>query len=263
MAGRYHVPRDVLQEMRERSYPRRVDFPMRWDPRGKIDRRRRRYVPVQGRAVPGGTCRVRQVQHHNWALGYRSKALYGHSFPILFHYACAPAVRSMQDVRTVTAAVMLRGAPPEWVPGPGGRMVEASNFNHAGRVSVRERDGQLAFTGCCLPELAELATDELSVNAFIPTHFHDVEAVSLNGEAFDGEPIQFETRTASCCVEDAGFVYRIDLRFAEPVVVRLYRWARFIRFAAFWHRGRRRLFEPGQLDSFGVKGTFRVLSTPR
>ena len=260
MAGRYHVPREELEEVRGRKYPHRIDFPMRWEPRGKIDGGKRKYIPVQGTVIPGGTCRIRQLQGRNWALGYRSEALYGHSFPIQFHYACAPTVRAMRDVRTVTAAVILRGAPPEWVPGPGGRTVEASNFTNAGRVCVKGRAGQLTFTGRCLPELAALAADELSINTFIPTHFRDVDAVSLNGRVFDGEPIAIKARTASCRVEDAGFVYQVDVRFAVPVTVRLYCWARFIRFAAFWYAGRRRVFEAGQLDRFRVRGSFRVLS---
>jgi hypothetical protein len=261
MATEFHAPADAIEAMRSRRFPQRFEAPIYWGPFGHIMPKNKKYISVQGDCLPGGRGEIVQTQHANWSLGYRSQSLMGHSFPILFHYALHHKVRTMQDVRTVTAAVMFHGTPREWVPDQTGQSIEAGNFNHEGKLSVHETKGGLAFDGRCLGEWASIATGELSVNAFVPTHFVPVSKVTLNGKPFDGAPIRVNSKRAVCRVEDAGFVYEIAFTFPAAVDIQLHRWANFIRFAGFLYKGHKKRFTAKELDATTLRGRFRVIAT--
>ena len=262
MATRFHVPTDAIQELRARRFPHRFEADVYWGPFGHVIPKTRKYISVQGDLLPGGTARIVQVQHANHCLGFRTASKMGHSFPILFHYALVPQVRTMRDVRNVTAAVMFHGAPDQWVPDQTGKPMEAGNFNHAGLMDVAEKNDTLTFRGRGLEELAPIAADELSINTFVPFHFVPVADVSVNDQRFDGQPIRLRTRRAVCRVSEAGFVYEIEYRFPRVTDVALYRWANFVRFAGFGYQGKAKRFSAKQLDGFRVNGCVRVIDTP-
>lgn len=263
MATRFHVPTDAVRDMKARRFPRRFAAPVYWGPFGHVIPKTRTYISVQGDCLPGGQAEIVQTQHADWSLGFRGRIVMGHSFPIMLHYALKDPVRTMRDVRNVMAGVMFHGAPEEWVKDQAGQPMEAGNFNHHGKLEVRETKdgGELAFAGRCLREWSTIAADELSVNAFVPTHFVPVDKVTLNGRTFEGEPIVLNARKVVCRVEDAGFVYEIEFAFPRAVDIQLYRWANFIRFGAFLYRGRSKRFAPDVLDAFTLTGRFRVVAT--
>jgi hypothetical protein len=148
----------------------------------------------------------------------------------------------------------------EWVPDQTGKPMEASNFNNEGRVEVAGSGRQLTFSARPLPELAAMPSDELSFNSFIALHFAPVTRAWLNGRPYTGVALSIRGRRARCRVEDAGVAFEIECAFAQPVEIRLYRWANFLRLAGFWYSGRPRLFGAGELGKFSVKGSFSVRS---
>lgn len=262
IAGKFHVPVDALAELRRRRFPKRFESEIYWDAFGQIDPRTHRYQPVQGNLFPAGKGRMVQIQKKRWALGYRTPTRFGHGFPIQFHYPVRAEVRTMRDVRNVTAAVMFHGAPMEWVPDQKGQPMEAGNFSNAGTVQVVEKNGVLHFTAQPLLELAPLAADEISLNTFIPLHFGPVKSVSLNGVTYAGSPLDLRSRRAVCRVHDAETVYEIAYEFPRPVEIRLYHWAHFIRFGGFFYRGPSRRLNPSVLKKITVRGTFRIVRAP-
>lgn len=259
MAGRYHLPADALAELRRRRFPHRFEAPIQWGPFGHVEPRTGKYFPVQGTAVPGGQGAIVQTQHRNWALGHRSLTVLGHSFPINLHYALVPTVRTMRDARSVTAAVVFRSAPQEWVPDQQGRPMEAGNFNNEGRVEVTEAGKALVFRARQLPGLSATPSSELSLNTFVSLHFVPAAEASLNGEVYREQPIVAQGRKGVCRVADAGFVYEIVYEFPRPVEMRLYRWANFLRFTGFWFEGQPRVFSTAGLERLTARGSFRVI----
>jgi hypothetical protein len=255
LSGVYHVPADALEAFRARTYPHRTSGPIAWESFGAVDPATQRWVPVQGTALPGGTAEVVQVQHPTWALGFRTESSMYHSFPIHLHYATAPRVRTLRDVRTVTAAVVFHNAPQEWTP----EGHEYPNFNNEGRVSVREEHGGLTFSAGAFPELSPLASTENSLNSFIPIHFSAPDSVTLNGERFTGDAIAFRGRDAVLRVDDRGFSYEIAYRFPRPVVLRLAPWANFLRFSGTWRTGEAACLTPAQLRKCTAEGIVRVV----
>jgi len=258
MNTRYHVPTDALAELRSRSYPRVFEAPIRWDAHGMVDKRRGKLVPVQGGLVAGGESEIWQQQHANWSIGCRRQCAMGHSFGINLHYALTPKVRSMRDVRSVTAAVVCHDVPEEWVTNALGRRVESDNLSSIGAVRVEGRGRTLRFTAAPLRQFAPIPAGELSVNTCIAVHFGDSDAVTLNGRPYEGEPIEIVAKQAVCCVRDAGFAYEIEYVFPKPVTIRLWRWANFIRFAGFWYRGARKRHSEAALRRLRMSGVFRV-----
>ncbi len=256
MANRFHVPADALDEMRRRSYPKRFQAQIRWGEFGYIDPVKKKYISVQGSLLPAGETKIFQVQKPGYALGWREESTFSHSFPILCHYALKPKVASMEDVRHVTAATVLFGAPEEWVKDQRGRPMEASNFNNAGRVIVRERGGGLRFKASPFAEFAPLSADEISINTFFPVHFSAPEKVAINGTPYSGTPVILRGKEAVCRVEEAGFFCEVRYKFPNPVEFRLWRWANFIRFAGFWYQGPAREFSPSFLGSCAMDGEF-------
>jgi hypothetical protein len=136
--------------------------------------------------------------------------------------------------------------------------VEYPNFNNEGRVEVAEEKGGLAFTARPFPELAGIASNELSVNSFLPTHFAEVEEVALDGERFTGKTISKRAKQAALRVRDAGMEYEIEYSFPRPVEMRLYRWGHFLRFAGFWYEGKKRFFTPEELGKYSARGRLTV-----
>ena len=115
VANKYHVPADALEELKHRQYPCRFTAPISWEPFGHIDPRTHKYLPVQGEALPGGSAQIVQVQQATWSLGWRTAAALGHSFPIHLQYGVKPQVKTLRDLRSVTAAVAFHQAPAEWM----------------------------------------------------------------------------------------------------------------------------------------------------
>ncbi|MBI4024129.1 MAG: hypothetical protein HY360_04055, partial [Verrucomicrobia bacterium] len=254
VATRYHVPQDARREFRHRSYPKRVMASNRWESFGLIDRKQQKLISVHGTALPAGEADIVQVQHANWALGYRSYSVFGHSFPIHLHYALTKNLHSMRDVRNILCAVMFHGKPAEWTQDQRGRPIETSNFNHAGKLSVAGRGARLVFEGIALTELAVIPTDECSINTLIPTHFAPVDQVRLNGRFFRGAPIVVHGKTAVIEVGDHGFQYTVEYRFERPTDIRLYRWAKFLRFAGFFYEGELKALPVAELARMRVNG---------
>ena len=256
-----HVPADALAELRHRTYPHRFSAPIRWGTFGKISPAGK-WLSVQGPALRGGTAEVVQVQHANWALGYRSQSSLGHSFPIHLHYALRPQVRTLRDVRHVTAAVYFHNAPAEWIPGPTGTPSESTNFNNEGDVTVTRRGQQLLFTARAFPESSALRSNEQSVNTFLPIHFAPLKCVELNGQRYQGGELRQRGRVAVCRVRDAGFEYELEYHFPHAVDIRLGPWGNFLRFGAFLYAGPPRRFTTAQLSQFAMHGSLRLLRTP-
>ncbi len=262
VANRYHVPEDALAEVQQRQYPHELHASYAWDEFGYIDKANKRYVSVQNDVLPAGASTLTQRQQPLWSLGWRGTSSYAHSFPIHFSYALTPEPRTMQDTRHVTGAVVLFNAPDEWVPDQTGQPIEASNFNNGGPVTVEEAEGALRFNAALFPQFAPLPTNELSLNTFIPLHFADVDAVTLNGQRYAGQALEITAAEAVCRVEDRGFVYEICYRFPMPVTFRLYRWANFLRFAGCWYAGATTEFTPDFLAACHADGELRIVETP-
>ena len=262
LATRYPVPSSLLDAFRARRYPHRFRAPIAWEAFGHIDHKKRTWLPVQGTALPGGEGYIHQLQGARWSLGYRSAAKYGHSFAVALHYALAGQGRSMREVRNVLPLVMFQSQPDEWVPDQEGRPMEAPNFNHSGHVEISGRGRTLRFQGHPLPQLAPLPTREISVNMFVPTHFRDVECVRMGSRMFAGEPLELRARECRFGVRDAGCRYSLHLMFDAVVTFRLYRWAHFIRCAAFLYQGPPRRFTAKKLGSMRVHGQFCLTRPP-
>ena len=262
LANLYHVPVKVLEELQNRHYPHRFQAPIYWDAFGYIDREKKKYISVQSNTFPAGTARITQIQDPDWALGWRSESKFSHSFPLHCHYALTPDVQSMADVRHITAATVLYGAPTEWVPDQSGKPMEASNFNNAGQVRVRSGRDKMRFIAAALAEFAPLPTDEISINTFFPVHFHPLGNIQLNGERFTDTALTGHSREAVCRLEEAGFICEIRYRFPQPVEFRVWRWANFIRFAGFWYQGPAREFTPEALAACTMTGEFKVTRKP-
>lgn len=257
----YHIPADAIEHLQRRTGPQRFEAGIAWEPHGYIQQDTKRLIASQGGALPGGTGRIVQVQHEDWCMGHRSFTTHGHSFPIHFHYAAHRPVEDLRHVRTVTAAVVFHGAPTEWEEDPQGRRVESDNFQHMGRVHVEEAtERRLCFDARALPELEAVPTDEVSLNSFIPVHFDPQPRAMLNNELFEGKALEQTGREAVCRVEDAGLVYEIIYRFDAPVRVRLWRWANFLRLAAFFYEGERTAWTRDQLQAAHASGELHLLN---
>ncbi|MBU4212014.1 MAG: hypothetical protein KKD33_05465 [Verrucomicrobia bacterium] len=256
IANRYHIPEDALEELKNRHFPSRFQAPIRWRQFGYIDPVSKKYIPVQGSLLPAGAAKIFQRQEPGYALGWRSETSFSHSFPILSHYALKPTVSSMEDVRHVISATVLFGAPQEWIKDQTGKPMEASNFNNAGRVSVRESNGHLRFRAAAFTEFAPMPADEISINTFIPVHFMAPGKITMNGALFSGEAVTLRGREAVLRLEEAGFFCEIRYRFPKPVEFKVWRWANFIRFAGFWYQGATREFTPEFLASCRMNGEF-------
>ncbi|HEY3418776.1 MAG TPA: hypothetical protein VGM23_18020 [Armatimonadota bacterium] len=261
IAGPCHVPADAIDELRNRTYPHRFTAPISWNPFGAITPEGK-YLSVQGNALPGGAGEIVQVQHPNWAIGYRTQATLGHSFPLHLHYALKTKVQSLRDNRHVTAAVYFHNAPTEWIPGPDGTPMESTNFNKEGDVRVREAGDLLAFTARPFHQFAPIPSNEQSVNTFLPIHFTPLQWVEVNGKRYRGEEIRLHGRTAVCRVRDAGFEYEITYAFPKAVDIRLYQWGNFLRFAAFFYSGETRNFTADELKKLKMQGSVRIVKTP-
>jgi hypothetical protein len=159
--------------------------------------------------------------------------------------------------------VGLISKPEEWVPGCRGGQVEADNFNHAFELNVQQ-DGQgVSFQGGAMRYLAMLPTEEVSLNSFIPLHFAPVDRATLNGQTWQaGESVEMKTRKAVCAISDHGCQYEIVYEFDQEVSVALYRWANFLRLAAFYYRGPSQTLAPQRLEGFAVRGQLRLLKSP-
>jgi hypothetical protein len=259
VSNKFHVPADALEEVKHREYPHRFSAAFSWRANGYVDPKTHKYLPVQGKLLPGGQAEIVQVQQPTWALGWRTLARLGHSFPIHLHYALKPRVRSLRDQRSVTAAVDFHGAPEEWVENWRGERQESSNFNNAGPVTVAEEKDGLSFTARPFPEFAGVPADEVSVNSFIPTHFAEVEEITLDGETFTGEPLVKRAKQATLRVQDAGMVYEIEYVFPRAVEIKVYRWAHFVRFAGFWYEGKKKFFTAEELRKMSGRGQLKVV----
>lgn len=261
-AGDGHVPSDALAGFKNRKFPHRFRAPFRWDSIGAIDAKSGRYVSVQGDLVPEGEGEMVQLQQRDYALGYNSRqSYYGQSFPFHLHYRTGRRTKDGTDVRSVTGAVVLHGAPLEWVPDHRGGTIEAANFNHAGVSHVRKAGRTLIFDETGVPAFSPIPADELSVNTFIPVHCGQVDEITLNDEVFHGEPIALRSRKGLCRVTDSGFVYTIEYRFPTAVEIQVFRWANFIRFSGFWYRGKKKRLDGQFLGSCRVTGKFSLLKT--
>ena len=122
---------------------------------------------------------------------------------------------------------------------------------------AEEKDG-LSFTARPFPGLARMASDELSLNSFIPVHYAEVDEVTLDGEPFTGAPLTRQAKQAVLHVRDADMEYEIEYTFPRPVEFRLYRWGNFVRFSGFWYRGKKRFFTPGELSKLSAQGRLTV-----
>lgn len=259
----FHVPKDALEELRHRRQPKRFEANIQWERNGWIDPRTEQFIPLQGGAIPGGEARLTQVQHEDWCFGFRSYVNRGHSFPIHLHYALSRHVTDFREVRTLTGAVFFHRRWPEWDEDLWGRRMEPRDLNNFGHVWVTERSERcLEFRAQGLTELQAVPTEESSFNSLIPVHFDPQPRVSVNGQTFEGEPIELRDEKAVCHVEDGGFVYEIEYCFEAPVTVRLWRWANFIRFGAVFYEGASRKLATEELESFQVRGSLRILDTP-
>ncbi len=140
--------------------------------------------------------------------------------------------------------------------------MEAGNFNNGGPVKVTPGNREWRLDGSFFPAMAPIPTDELSINTCIPTHFVAVDAVTLDGKAFTGDPLEVNAAWAVCRVEDAGCVYEIIGDAPEPVCWRLWRWANFIRFAGFHYQGEPKRFSTEELAAIHLSMTLRLVETP-
>ena len=262
MSNKYHVPTDALDELRNRVYPHRFSARITWRPNGFIDPKKHVWVPVQGTALPGGEADVVQVQHEKWCLGWRTAAHHGHSFAIHLQYATQPRVRSPRDLRSVIAAVAFHQAQQEWLQDWRGDRVETSNFNNEGDVRVTEEKQGLSFTARPFPGMAGIASDELSVNSFLPVHFTEPDEITLDGEPFTGPPLVRQAKQAVLRIKDGDMEYELEYVFPRPVEFKVYRWANFLRFSGFWYQGKKRFFTPEELKKLSARGALRVIKAP-
>lgn len=263
MSNKYHVPVAALEELKNRKYPYRFSAPISWDSFGYVNPKTHLYVPVQGGLLPGGTAEIVQVQQPTWALGWRTAATMGHSFPIHLQYGLRPQLKGLRDLRSVVAAVAFHNAPPEWMEDWRGAQIEVPNFNNEADVRVTEAKKGLSFTARPFPGMAGIASDELSVNSFIPVHFAEVDEITLDGEKFTGEPLSKQAKQAVLRVKDAGMVYEIEYVFPRPVEMKVYRWGNFVRFAGFWYRGKKQFFKPEELKKLSASGRLTVIKAPK
>jgi hypothetical protein len=258
----YQLPADAVQELNQRVYPKRFEAPFAWESFGAIDAKSGQFVPVQGDVLPAGSGRMVQKQQENWALGYRTASNFGQSFPIHLHYAIGQG-GTMQSVRNVMVGVGLISKPQEWVPGCRGGQVEADNFNHGFELNAQQEGQGVSFQGSAMRYLAMLPMEEASLNSFVPLHFAPVDQVTLNGQVWQaGQTIELKTRKAICRISDHGCQYEIVYEFDEEVTVALFRWANFLRLAAFYYRGPAQSLAPQCLDGFTVRGQLRLLNMP-
>jgi hypothetical protein len=260
----YHLPKDAVAELRQRVFPKRFAAPIAWPSHGMVDRKNKRYFPVQGPAFSAGVGRLVQFQHVHWALGYRTVSTYGQSFPIHLHYALAARLGPMQSVRNVTLGVGLLAKPDEWLTGSDGQRTEADNFNQGFELVVKQRSDGLTFQGRAMNNLAALPTAEISFNSLIPLHFGNVDLATLNGQVWQsGQRLDIHTKMAVCRISDNGCEYEIVYEFELPVVLALYRWANFLRFAAMFYDGPTRVLPVRELAVFRIRGSLRLLQMPR
>jgi hypothetical protein len=262
MSTRYHLPADALREYRKRTFPSTFTAPIHWDAFGYLDKKKKKYVSLQGGLLPGGEAEMVQTQFPSACIGYRTRAKLGHSFPLCWHYALAKNVRTMRDVRNVLVGVLFRQAPTEWVKNQAGGRMEARNFNNEGSVEVSGKGTALSFSAAPYEELAPLPTDEISLNSFIPLHFADVDSVTLSGTEYAGAPVSVRGKSATLRVRDGEAEYEIAYEFPKQVEIRLYRWANFLRFAGFLYEGKKKTFTPAALRKLTGRGQFRVIRTP-
>ncbi|MBI4025151.1 MAG: hypothetical protein HY360_09230 [Verrucomicrobia bacterium] len=265
MSTKYHVPQDALSRqggIRGRRFPKRLRARTTWGEFGTLDRKRRRIVSVQGNLLPAGESELVQVQRQRWCLGYRRLTHWGNTFPIHLHYALQRNVRSMRDIRSVISGVMFQGKPQEWTADQRGGRIETAVLVQTGKVTVRpSRDGRwVAFAARAMSELSPIPIEECSVNTLIPTHFTPVSEARLNGQLFDGQPIMLRARKARLSVQDHGARFFVEYRFRSRRggIIQLFRWAKYIRFAAFLYRGKRRRFSGKQLDEMRMSGHFEA-----
>lgn len=255
----FHVPTAALEELKQRTFPKRFSANTHYDRFGYIDRKKHKYISLQGGVLPAFTSTIKQIQQQNYALGIRTQSMFGHRFPIMFHYSLKDNVRSMEDVRTVTAAVMFQSKPEEWVSDHKGGMCEAGNFNHCGNLLSKLSRNTVSFSGHPIEELNDVYIDELSMNTFIPTHFAPLDQVAINGQIFNGETFSSYGEKCIFRISDHGFVYEIMYKFPKPVSFKLYKWANFIRIAAFSYCGKKKLFSRKELKNLCLKGHFKII----
>jgi hypothetical protein len=259
IAGKYHVPEDALEELRNRTYPHKFTASTKWPKTGFIENKK--FFPVQGDLFPAGKGEISQTQGANWSIGFRSDGLpRAHCFPGMFHYATKPKVKEMDDVRSVTLGTIFYTEPTEWVLDADGRKVDDTNFNNEGKVLVNSSDDgkTLNFEGSYFPEFAEVPSNELSFNSFIPLHFGEVDSVTMNGKEFAGEPIIEKGSKAVFKIKDAGFEYEISYEFDQEVELKLFRWCNFIRMSGFWYQGENKEFTPDFLGKLKVNAEFKL-----
>ena len=259
VANKYHVPVDALEELKNRTYPHRFSAPISWASFGYVDPKTHKYISVQGDLLPAGEGEIVQVQQATWALGWRTAATMGHSFPIHLQYGVKPRVRTLRDLRSVTAAVAFQGAPQEWMEDWRGERVEYPNFNNEGDVQVTEEGEGLSFTARPFPQLSVLASNELSINSFIPVPFCEVDEVTLDGDKFSGEPISKQAKQAVLRVKDGEMAYEIGYAFPRAVEIKVYRWGNFLRFAGFWYQGKKKFFSAEELQKLSGRGWVKVV----
>jgi len=258
---RYHVPRDALEAMRRRTFPYRVEMPVTSESFGAVDKHGR-FQTVQGDLIPGGTSQIVQEQHDRWAIGYRTQTRWGNSYPIYLHYALRDEVRAIGDTRTMTGGVWVHQQPGEWTDDLWGKPIESNALRHMGDVKVEQADATTwRFDATALPQLASLATGEVSLNFFIPTHFDPQPVARLDGNRFDQAPLEKRGDHATARFDDAGFAYEIECHCTQTATIRLHRFANFIRLAVVFHEGEEKHLLADQLASFGVRGALRMLTT--
>src|SRR5690606_28069131 len=120
----------------------------------------------------------------------------------------------------------------EWVTGHRGKPVEAGNLNNGGPVSVwQEGHNQFLVNAIFFPQLSLIPIAEMSLNMLIPTHFQPIDQVTLDGQPFTGDPLEVRGQRATCRVTDHEMVYEVEWSAARLVTFRLWKWAKFIRFA--------------------------------
>jgi hypothetical protein len=255
----FHLPEKELEEFKNRVYPKEFKAPFRWDPFGKLKPETNEILSVQGDYFPGGKSKFTQLQEKNYALGFRKLTpRKEQSFPWHFHYALKPEVKSFCDVRNVTGGVMFSGKPIEWTVDANNQQTEYNNFNHHGIVKVIRRDDGLDFSGHVNSDLKDLSTEEVSVNTFIPIHFSTPEKITLNKKVYSGKDISIKDTKGVCHIEDNGFIYEIIYEFNEKCEIKLFKWANFIRFAAFFYKGKSKKLKPKELDKINFKGSFKI-----
>jgi hypothetical protein len=259
LTTRYHLPRDARPRPLTAGKTRSTQGIAHWSPFGR--KVNDRFMPVQGDLLAGGSTQVVQHQRAHWSVGWHTRmGMTGINYPIHLHYGLKPRVRSMMDVRHVTCGIVLQDRHEPYLDGAYGQPAQRDIIQQAGDVTVTGSQRKLNFVARPLHRLSVLPTSEWSVNTLITSHFTPIANITLDGQRYDGTPIERRAREVCCRVEEAGFAYEIRYRASKALTLRLLPWGKFVRLAAFWYEGPRRMLSERTLRSFVVRGSLSVLA---